>query len=133
MTVYVDDMHLTPMGQFGRMKMCHMLADTTEDLLAMADTIGVQRKWLQKAGTPREHFDIASALAVKAGAVEITMSKAGSIVRAKRTAPAAKPPGCKVGGIIYQGGMVGSGMCGAHLVGGGCGYAGQCTYKEGTP
>lgn len=89
MTVYVDDMHLSPMGRFSRMKMCHMLADTTGELLAMADTIGVQRKWLQKPGTPHEHFDVASAkraLAVKAGAVEITMSESGRIVRAKRAA-----------------------------------------------
>ena len=47
MTVYVDNMQ----APFGRMKMCHMVADTSEELLAMADKIGVQRKWLQKAGT----------------------------------------------------------------------------------
>jgi hypothetical protein len=88
-TVYVDDMHLTEMGRLGRMKMCHMVADTTDELLAMADRIGVQRKWLQKAGTHHEHFDIATgkrALAVQAGAVEITMSQLGRITRAKRAA-----------------------------------------------
>jgi len=72
MTVYVDDMQ----APFGRMKMCHMAADSTEELLTMVDRIGVQRKWLQKPGTNREHFDIAlskRALAVKAGAVEITL------------------------------------------------------------
>lgn len=87
MAVYVDDMHLTPMGQFRGMKMCHMVADTTDELLAMADQIGVQRRWLQKAGTHHEHFDIAMskrALAVAAGAVEITMSQLGRICRAKR-------------------------------------------------
>ena len=51
MTVYVDDMHLHPMGQLGRMKMCHMIADSTEELLAMADQIGVDRRWLQKRGS----------------------------------------------------------------------------------
>lgn len=40
--VYVDDMY----AQFGRMKMCHMIADTTTELNAMADSIGVQRKWI---------------------------------------------------------------------------------------
>jgi hypothetical protein len=53
--------------------MCHMLADTPEELLAMADRIGVQRRWFQNmASTP--HFDIAQtkrALAVAAGAVEL--------------------------------------------------------------
>jgi hypothetical protein len=87
MPVYVDDMHTTPMGQFGRMKMCHMVADTTDELLAMADKIGVQRKWMQHAGSPKEHFDIAlskRAAAVAAGAVEIRMADVGRIVRAKR-------------------------------------------------
>ena len=87
MAVYVDDMHTTPMGQFGRMKMCHMVADSTEELLAMADKIGVQRKWIQKRGTHHEHFDIATskrALAVAAGAVEITMSQLGRICLAKK-------------------------------------------------
>lgn len=65
---FVDNMR----ASYGRMKMCHMIADTSEELLAMADTIGVQRKWIQKAGTPEEHFDISlskRALAIEAGAV----------------------------------------------------------------
>lgn len=83
MTVYVDSMA----APFGRMKMCHMIADSTEELLAMADRIGVQRKWLQKAGTHREHFDIAmskKALAIKAGAVEVSQMELGRILRARR-------------------------------------------------
>lgn len=74
MTVYVDNMYLSPIGQFGRMKMSHMYADTHAELVAMADTIGVARKWIQHQGDPkREHFDIALSkrkLAVKAGAIE---------------------------------------------------------------
>lgn len=57
------------------MLMCHMIADTTEELLQMVDKIGVQRKWLQDAGTNREHFDIClskKAKAVKLGALEIS-------------------------------------------------------------
>jgi hypothetical protein len=54
-SVYVDDMQ----APFGRMKMCHMYADTHEELVAMADKIGVARKWIQYPGHPvREHFDI---------------------------------------------------------------------------
>ncbi len=85
MAVYVDAMR----ASFGRMKMCHMVADTTEELLAMADRIGVDRKWIQNAGTYREHFDIAlskRALAVEAGAQEISMSDLGRIIRLKRDA-----------------------------------------------
>ncbi len=68
--VYVDDYN----APYRKMIMCHMIADSTEELLAMADTIGVQRKWIQEAGSRREHFDIClskKALAIKAGAKEI--------------------------------------------------------------
>jgi hypothetical protein len=30
MTVYVDDMCDSPIGRFGRMKMSHMIADSTD-------------------------------------------------------------------------------------------------------
>jgi hypothetical protein len=83
MTVYVDNMQ----AQFAHMIMCHMVADTTEELLAMADKIGVARKWIQKAGTSHEHFDIPKSkrkLAVANGAQEITRQELGKILRAKR-------------------------------------------------
>ncbi|MDR5839373.1 DUF4031 domain-containing protein [Caballeronia sp. LZ034LL] len=83
MTVYVDNMR----EPYGRMVMCHMLADTTEELLAMADRIGVARKWLQKAGTYHEHFDIAlskRALAVQAGAREIGRKEVADLLNQKR-------------------------------------------------
>lgn len=72
MTVYVDDMR----AQFGRMVMCHMGADSHEELLAMAALIGVDERWLQHGGTPKEHFDVALSkrtLAVEHGAVEVTV------------------------------------------------------------
>ena len=83
MAVYVDDME----APFGRMVMCHMAADSTEELLAMADRIGVARKWIQHPGTDREHFDIClsrRALAVAAGAIETT---ARELCRRKWSAP----------------------------------------------
>ena len=79
MSVYVDDME----AAFGRMKMCHMIADTPQELLTMVDRIGVRQKWIQKAGTHREHFDIAKskrALAVKHGAVEVSMVELVEII-----------------------------------------------------
>lgn len=85
MTTYVDDMR----APFGRYVMCHMLADSDEELLAMADRIGVQRKWHQHPGTAKSHFDIAlskRALAVQHGAVEITWREAGQMARARRAA-----------------------------------------------
>ena len=81
--VYVDNMK----ARFGRMIMCHMLADTTEELLDMADKIGVQRKWTQKAGTPEEHFDISltkRAHAIELGAKEITGREMVELIRKRR-------------------------------------------------
>lgn len=79
MTVYVDDMR----AAFGRMVMCHMLADTDDELHAMADHIGVARRWWQSpANTSGSHYDIAlskRAQAVAAGAVEITWRQAGAM------------------------------------------------------
>lgn len=83
MTVYVDDMY----APYGSMRLCHMLADTTEELLAMADRIGVQRRWIQHAGTHKEHFDIATtkrSMAVQAGAVRITWRVAGAMTARRR-------------------------------------------------
>lgn len=76
MTVYIDNMYLLPMGQYGRMKMSHMVADTREELDAMADRIGVARRWLQYPNTWKEHYDIAMVArrqAVANGAVEISV------------------------------------------------------------
>jgi len=72
MTVYVDDMR----APFGRMIMCHMIADTDDELHAMADKIGVARHWWQSPPKASgSHYDIAlskRALAIKCGAVVIT-------------------------------------------------------------
>jgi len=71
MTVYVDDMYRFPMGRFGRLKMSHMIADTDDELHAMADRIGVARRWFQG-----DHYDIAMSkreLAIAAGAVAVPM------------------------------------------------------------
>ena len=82
MSVYVDNMK----AGFGRMIMCHMMADSREELLLMADKIGVARKWIQKAGTYKEHFDICKAkreLAVGAGAIEVSRLELIRLMRIK--------------------------------------------------
>jgi hypothetical protein len=76
MTVYVDDMYLYPMGKYGRMKMSHMIADTDSELHAMADVIGVQRKWWQAPPKHDSHYDVAIVMrskAIEAGAVPIAL------------------------------------------------------------
>ena len=83
MSVYVDNMS----AAFGRMKMCHMIADSTDELMAMADRIGVARKWIQYPGTHREHFDICQSkrkAAVAAGAIELGMRELAMICWGRR-------------------------------------------------
>lgn len=88
MAVYVDDMYLDPMGQYRGMKMSHMLADSDEELHAIAARIGVDRRWHQKP--PKcsgSHYDIALTkreLAVAAGAIEITMRQAAAMNARRR-------------------------------------------------
>jgi len=81
--VYVDDM----MAPFRHMVMCHMIADTTEELLQMANRIGVQHKWIQYPGTYKEHFDIAKGArrkAIAAGAQSITWRKYAKMVNNRK-------------------------------------------------
>lgn len=83
MSVYVD----SAVWRCGRMRMCHMIADSTDELLAMADRIGVARRWIQYPGTYREHFDVckqARELAVAAGAVAVSPTQLVRIIQARR-------------------------------------------------
>lgn len=71
MSIYVDSYN----APFSGMIMCHMIADSKEELLNMVDKIGVKRKWIQHEGKWSEHFDICLSkkkLAIKNGAIEIT-------------------------------------------------------------
>jgi len=83
MAVYVDNME----AELGRMVMCHMIADTHNELLRMAARIGVQKRWIQEAGTHKEHFDICKSkrkLAVSYGAVEVDRKLLMNIISARR-------------------------------------------------
>lgn len=83
MSVYVDDMA----APYGSMIMCHMIADSKQELLEMADKIGVQRKWIQKVDTPYEHFDICIAkkkLALQHGAIQINGRELVAVIKRKK-------------------------------------------------
>lgn len=96
MTVYVDNMR----AAYGRMVMCHMIADTDAELHAMADRIGVSRRWHQSPPAHDSHYDISlgkRALAVQFGAVEITWRQAGIMCsRRRRTGELGAPADAEV-------------------------------------
>lgn len=83
MTVYVD----AAVNGYGRMVMCHMLADTRAELDAMADKIGVARKHYQHPMNPKvsfPHYDICKRMrgkAVKAGAAEVGRYEVAKFMR----------------------------------------------------
>ena len=77
-TVYVDNMR----AGYGRMVMCHMLGDSETEVHAMADCIGVARRWYQG-----DHYDICltkRSQAIKSGAVEISSRQAAAMRRRRR-------------------------------------------------
>lgn len=83
MSVYVDDMFAI----YGRMKMCHMVADSSAELHAMAQKIGVARRWVQHEGKPSEHYDVCKEKrdrAIRLGALPISTRHVVNIVRLKR-------------------------------------------------
>jgi len=70
MAVYVDNYRVP----YGRMRMSHMMADTEAELHAMADAIGVARRWYQ-LDTSWPHYDVCEAKrqhAIRLGARELT-------------------------------------------------------------
>jgi hypothetical protein len=69
------------------MVMCHMIADTPEELRAMAVRIGLALKWFQRrASAP--HFDVCKskrAAAIAAGAIELDRAPFVDAMRRIRT------------------------------------------------
>lgn len=84
--VYVDSGQIV----YGRMKMCHMIADSLDELHMMADAIGINRKWFQDHGTP--HYDICQSkrkLALSKGAIPADRHKIVALIREWRVKAAA--------------------------------------------
>ena len=69
MTVYVD----TARNAYGRMKMCHMIADSLAELHEMAEKIGMKLEWFQ-GDSSFPHYDVSLMRRGKAlafGAIEL--------------------------------------------------------------
>lgn len=69
MAVYVDNLR-----DYGwrHGSSCHLIGDTTGELIEFAVTIGLSRNWFQPKSSP--HFDLTAAgreIAVKHGAIEL--------------------------------------------------------------
>lgn len=82
MPVYVD----RPKHRYGRMIMCHMIADSLEELHWMADQIGVDRRWFQR-NSSHPHYDICKSnrtKAIEAGALEVDRRELCHVMRRTR-------------------------------------------------
>lgn len=92
MAVYVDDMmreyHSKRLNR--KLLMSHMIADTEEELHAMAARIGVARRWFQG-----DHYDICKTkreLAVGFGAVELSQRELGRVSLNRKRVAKGLPP-----------------------------------------
>lgn len=73
--------------QYKRMKMCHMIADTEEELEDIAIKLGLNLSWWQYKGTPKSHFDVSKSVREKAlqlGAIIIDRKELVEILKKKR-------------------------------------------------
>ena len=81
MSVYVDNVFIP----FGRMRMCHMIADTSQELHAMAVLLGLRREWFQDKNYP--HYDVSKfkrAEAIRHGAIELSVRELIALAKEKK-------------------------------------------------
>jgi hypothetical protein len=86
LATYVDTPRSYPDAGLRFTEFCHLLADTRDELHALADQLGVPRRIFQDHPW-RWHYDLPAHLraeAVRLGAIELTMHEVGSLLRARR-------------------------------------------------
>ena len=86
MACYVDVVRTYPDAGLRFTEFCHLLADTREELHAMADALGVPRRIFQDHPW-RWHYDLPGPYrprAVELGAIEVDMHRVGRLLRTRR-------------------------------------------------
>ncbi|HEY3087575.1 MAG TPA: DUF4031 domain-containing protein [Jatrophihabitantaceae bacterium] len=86
MACYVDSVRAYPDAGLRFSEFCHLLADTREELHAMAAAIGMPRRLFQDHPW-RWHYDLPRHLreqALRHGAREVTLHDVGALLRKRR-------------------------------------------------
>lgn len=86
MACYVDAARAYPAAGLRFTTFCHLLADTRDELHAMADRLGVPRRFFQDHPW-RWHYDLPEhvrAEAVRYGAREVDLHETGALLRRRR-------------------------------------------------
>lgn len=90
MAVYVDTIGATaPSAKWRYKQSCHMFADTSEELDAMAERLRLRPQWKQDPFTPSEHYDLVAskrAEAIGYGAVSVERRFFVEVIERKREA-----------------------------------------------
>jgi hypothetical protein len=92
MSVYVDDMALRADVTSGRRTLqgrwSHLMADSTQELIDFAGQLNLNPVWLQRPGTPAEHFDVTASkrsAALQLGAIPIRYrTESPALIMSKR-------------------------------------------------
>lgn len=88
LAVYVDDMRAAAVIGGTRSSWSHLMADSSDELAAIATRLALKPGWIQFAGTFREHYDVTENVrrrAIDQGAIPISMRDVGLLLR-KRVA-----------------------------------------------
>jgi hypothetical protein len=86
MPCYVDTVRDYPGAGLRHDRFCHLLADTRDELHAMADALGIPRRYFQDHPW-RWHHDLPEPLrarAVALGAREVTMHEVGALLKQRK-------------------------------------------------
>lgn len=86
MACYVDSLRDYPDAGLRHTRYCHLLADTREELHAMADALGMPQRFFQDHPW-RWHHDLPEHLrdrAIALGAQEVTMHEVGALLKRRK-------------------------------------------------